>query len=402
MSTEPTAPQHQAQIFECPQCGAPRLDYDPATGGLKCPQCGHTQAIAASQAAVEERDLTTALTDAGKARGYGREMKAVRCDACGATTQVDPAVASTLCPFCGSTQVLEQKPDPNLIRPESVIPFQLTSDQAYQNYKKWLGKGFFRPKDVLQRSGAAQIQGVYLPFWTFDAHAESRWTAESGDYYYETERYTTTENGKRVTKTRQVRKVRWYPSSGHHADDYDDVLVSGTTSGDQPMLQKIYPFETARLLPYKPDYLSGWAAEAYRIPLADAWKNGQEVIRKEEHNKCDRQVPGDTHRNLNVRTQLSQTTYKHVLLPVFLANYRYNTKPYHFMVNGQTGEVQGQAPIDWVKVAIVAAIVIAILLVLLFVFGQAEGSSGSLLPAVQHTWLMLQNHLATAPPLLLL
>jgi hypothetical protein len=333
-------------------------------------------------------------------------MKAVKCSACGATTQVDPAVASTACPFCGSPQVLEQKPDPNIVQPESVIPFQLTSDQAYQNYRKWLGKGFFRPRDVIQKSGGAQIQGVYLPFWTFDAHAESRWTAESGTYYHETERYTTTENGRRVTKTRQVRKVRWYPSSGHHADDYDDVLVSGTTSGDQPMLQKIYPFETARLLPYKPDYLSGWAAEAYRIPLADAWPKGQEVIRKEEHNKCDRQVPGDTHRSLNVRTQLSQTTYKHVLLPVFLANYRYNTKLYHFMVNGQTGEVQGQAPIDWVKVAIVVVIVLAILAVVaFFILSQqsSDGSSQSLL-IIQHVALMLQTPFgfaqgAAVPPL---
>jgi endogenous inhibitor of DNA gyrase (YacG/DUF329 family) len=376
------------------------MDYDPATGGLKCPQCGHTQTVAAAQAAVVERDLSTALSDAGKAHGYGREMKAVKCSACGATTQVDPAVASTMCPFCGSPQVLEQKPDPNIIQPEAVVPFQLTSDQAYQHYKKWLGKGFFRPRDVIQRSGAAQIQGVYLPFWTFDAHAESQWNAESGNYYYETERYTTTENGRRVTKTRQVRKVRWYPSSGRRADDYDDVLISGTTSGDQAMLKKVYPFDTTRLTPYKPEYLSGWAAEAYRIPLAEAWSQGQNSIRDQERGKCAKEVPGDTHRNLRVRTQLSETTFKHVLLPVFLANYRYNTRLYHFMVNGQTGEVQGQAPVDWVKVAIVVAIVLALLLVALFVFSQLDSASGLLpLPVAQYVTLMLRTAWAAAPPL---
>lgn len=377
------------------------MDYDPATGGLKCPQCGHAQSIQVAQAAVQERDLSAALSDVGKARGYGREMKAVKCSACGATTQVDPAVASTMCPFCGSTQVLEQKADPNIIQPESVIPFQITSDQAYTNYKKWLGTGFFRPRDVMQKSGGAQIQGVYLPFWTFDAHAESRWHAESGDYYYETERYTTTEDGKTVTKTRQVRKVRWYPSSGQHADDYDDVLVSGTTSGDQGMLRKIEPFDTQKLLPYKAEYLSGWAAEAYRTPLADAWKSGQELIRKDEHGKCERQVPGDTHRNLNVNTSLSSTTYKHVLLPVFLANYGYNNKQYHFMVNGQTGEVQGQAPIDWVKVIIVVVIALVILGIILAVLSQADSSSSSLLqPYLHHAFLWLDHALALAPPLL--
>jgi len=373
------------------------MDYDPATGGLKCPQCGHTQTIAAAEAAVREHDLSTALSDTGKAKGYGREMKSVKCNACGATTQVDPAVASTMCPFCGSTQVLDQKPDPNIIQPESVIPFQFTKDQAYDNYKKWLGKGFFRPKNVLQQSGATQIQGVYLPFWTFDAHAESRWRAESGDYYYETERYTTTEDGKTVTKTRQVRKVRWYPSSGQHSGDYDDVLVTGSTSGDQGMLRKIEPFDTQKLLPYQPEYLSGWAAEAYRTPLADAWKDGQKIIRSAEHNECERKVPGDTHRNLNVSTSLSNTTYKHVLLPVFLANYRYNTKLYHFMVNGQTGEVQGQAPIDWVKVAIVVVVVLAILGILFAILNQSNSSSsGSLLPYLQHALVWLDRALVTA------
>ena len=103
---------------------------------------------------------------------------------------------------------------------------------------------------------------------------------------------------------------------------------------------------------------------------------------------------------MNVRTQLSQTTYKHVLLPVFLANYRYNTKLYHFMVNGQTGEVQGQAPIDWIKVAIVVAIVLAILLVVLFVLSQADSGSGeSLLPMMQYVAAMIQTHWAAGPPL---
>ena len=396
MSDQPTSIT-QVETFKCPQCSAPRMDYDPAAGGLKCPQCGHAQSVEAAQAAVVEHDLTAALSDTGKARGYGREMKAITCKNCGATTQVDPTVASTTCPFCGSQQVLEQKPDPNIVQPESVIPFQFTSDEAYQKYKKWLGTGFFRPKDVLQKSGAAQIQGVYLPFWTFDAHAESRWTAESGDYYYETERYTDTENGKRVTKTRQVRKVRWYPTFGSHSDDYDDVLVSGSTSGDQGMLRKIEPFETSKLLPYKPEYLSGWAAEAYRTPLADAWKGGQGLIRGQERDKCARRVPGDTHRNLNVHTRLTDTTFKHVLLPVFLANYRYNTKLYHFMVNGQTGEVQGQAPVDWVKVAIVAAIALAILLALVFVFGGDQGAASSFVPMLAAAWTGLQTQIASWP-----
>jgi hypothetical protein len=108
-------------------------------------------------------------------------------------------------------------------------------------------------------------------------------------------------------------------------------------------------------------------------------------------------VPGDTHRNLNVRTQLSKSTFKHVLLPVFLANYRYSTRLYHFMVNGQSGEVQGQAPVDWVKVAIVVFIALVILGVIAFFLAQQSGTSSGWLPALtQHAQVWWDAARATA------
>ena len=98
MTDAPLSSQ-QAETFQCPQCGAPRMDYDPATHSLKCPQCGHTQPIAFGSGTVEEHDLTAALSEAGKAHGYGREMKSVKCTACGAVTQLDPTIVSTTCPL---------------------------------------------------------------------------------------------------------------------------------------------------------------------------------------------------------------------------------------------------------------------------------------------------------------
>jgi hypothetical protein len=83
-------------------------------------------------------------------------------------------------------------------------------------------------------------------------------------------------------------------------------------------------------------------------------------------------VPGDTHRNLQVKTAFSNMTYKHVLFPVWIASYRYKDKVYHFLINGQTGEVQGQAPISWIRVALVVIVVIIILAVLFLLFSQGE------------------------------
>ena len=383
-----TVPETQThETFQCHNCGAPRMEFDPASGMLKCPQCGTTRAIETVEASAQEYDLTVALTDTEKAHGYGREMRAVKCQACGATTQYDPHVTSVSCPFCGSSQVLEQQPDPDLVRPESLIPFKVDRDAARKLYKGWLGRGFFRPRDLTRRAGAELLQGVYLPFWTFDAHADSRWRAESGDYHHVSETYWATENGRRVQKTRQVQKTRWYPTSGRHSGNYDDVLVEGSSSLNKGVFQKIAGYDTRQLIPYQPDYLSGWAAESYRVVLKEAWEEGQRRIRDLEHAASSREVPGDTHRNLHVATALTEATFKHLLLPVWLASYRYNQRVYNFMVNGQTGQVGGQAPVDWLKVAIVTILALFVLAALILLAGQGEAAGLNLLPHAVHSAL---------------
>ena len=379
MSTqEPAAPIAAAsQSYVCPKCGG-RMNFDAASGMLSCPFCGHTMPIPGAVETVQEHDLLEALQDtSGKATGYGTEVKSINCKNCGATVNVPPNVTSTSCPFCGSNQVIEQKPDPNMIQPESVVPFAVDEAKANRLFRDWLGRGWFHPNDLRALGGGQKLRGVYLPFWTFDAHAESDWRAESGDYYYETEWVTVTRDDKQVREQQQVRKVRWYPSSGHHADNYDDVLVYATKSINVRILQRIYSYDTKKLLPYKPDFLAGWGAESYQIPLAEAWPLGRDIIYSGEHRKCDAQVPGDTHRDLRVSTQLSNLTYKHVLLPVWLASYRYNNKAYQFMINGQSGKVQGEKPISWIKVAIAVVIVLVIVGLALYLYSRYKASSST-------------------------
>ncbi len=379
-------PTHATADMVCPKCASPRLDYDADTGHLTCPQCGYTQTIQRVTAGVVERDLTAALRDPNLATGYGRQTRAIKCRACEAITEFDPTVQSGECPFCGSTQVFEQPSDQRLVRPESLIPFQFSRDEAFRKYQAWLGRGFFRPRDVLQKSGNTHINGVYLPFWTFDAQSYAQWSAESGTYYYVTESYTARENGRTVRRTRQVRKTRWRPAFGERRDTFDDVLVPASTSGDQRMLRAIEPFDTKRLVAYQPDFLAGWAAEAYRVPLNEAWGQGRATMLNTVEQRCAGDVPGDTYRNLSVRADFSNTTFKHVLLPVFLAHYTYNGQRYNFMVNGQTGEVQGQAPVDWLKVLLVVLAVLVVVAVLAGLAAlNAEGAAPTL--DMAHLWL---------------
>jgi hypothetical protein len=151
--------------------------------------------------------------------------------------------------------------------------------------------------------------------------------------------------------------VRWVPSSGSRDGYYDDVLILASKGLDQAMVDKISPFNLEFLEPYRAEFLSGWQAEEYSIGVVEGWMRARWKVLDRERNACARAVPGDTYQGLNVNTNLDSIRYKHILLPVYVAAYRYKDKTYRFMVNGQTGEVQGEAPISWAKVA---AVVLAV------------------------------------------
>jgi hypothetical protein len=357
------------------------MDFDAEQGLLSCAYCGHSAPISVTEEEIQEYDLEAALAEmieAPQEMGYGEEKRSIKCESCGAVNTFDPSVISTECAFCGSNQVVPQDQVAQVVKPETLLPFAVDQDHAVDLFRGWLGRGFFRPNAVrkIARDARAKIQGVYLPFWTFDAYTSSQWRAEAGHYYYTTENYSATdERGRRVQRTRQVQHIRWVPASGFLPLSFDDVLVPATRSVDQDMVERIYPFDTDLLVPYEPKFLSGWGAEAYTIDLKDAWVMGQSLIQEDVRAACAREVPGDTYRNLQVRTAFSDMTYKHVLFPVWIASYRYRDKVYHFLINGQTGEVQGEAPISWIKVVLVVMVVLIILSACFLLFSLGEASA---------------------------
>jgi transcription elongation factor Elf1 len=368
-------PVETPKTFPCPGCGA-QLQWDPTSGVAFCQFCGYKQDVqqpqaqgrAAQAAAVQEHDLMSFIRQSSmqKPTGYGTATKTVTCKSCGASVSVEPHIASTECAFCGSTMVFEQAANEALIRPESLLPLAVDRTNALRTYKTWLSKGWFHPGDLKARAGQAKLYGVYLPFWTFDANVHSDWRAMAGTYYHVTESYWTTEGGKQVHRTRQVRKVRWQPASGHHDAFYDDVLIQASLSVETKMLERIYPYDTTKLVPYDPRYLSGWEAEQYRIDLQQGWNGGREKMHGMEVAACDRLVPGDTHKDLSVSSTFADITFKHVLLPLWISSYKYKTKVFRFLVNGQTGKIYGEKPLSAAKIALT---VIAGLILLGLVIG---------------------------------
>ncbi len=350
-----------AQSFPCKQCGA-KLNYDAGAQAMKCPYCGHQQAIQTTPVlqqlpggmvvqqggGIREIPIEEGMRLA--TRGLGTPVTTISCKDCGATVNVGQGERTTTCAFCGSHQVLQAHTNDQAIRPESLVPFKITKEAANKLFGQWLGGLWFRPNNLTRMAKVQEMGGVYVPYWTFDAHVQSNWNAERGWYYYETETYTSYENGESVTRTRQVQRTRWESAWGSRHDFFDDTLVCAGKGLPAELVETFASFNTRELIPYQPHFLAGWRAEAYAIDLMPAWGMGQQKMAAVQEGRCAGDIGGDTHRSLNVSNSFSGVTFKHVLLPIWIAAYRYNDKVYRFLVNGQTGEVVGKAPYSFWKI----------------------------------------------------
>jgi predicted RNA-binding Zn-ribbon protein involved in translation (DUF1610 family) len=353
----------KARKFPCEGCGAD-LRWDPGVTALKCPYCGMEKSVAPGLEAVREKAVDAALR-APRDLGWGAERKVVACKRCGAHTTLDPHVAASACAFCGTSAVVEAPADPHVIRPEGLLEFRITRDSALQSFRQWLSKLWLRPNDLKSASRVSAMQGVYIPFWTFDAATQSYWTAEAGYYYYVNVQVR--ENGRMVT--RRERRIRWEPASGSLQLFFDDVPVPASRGVDTDLCRNIEPFPTETLTQYDPAYLSGFLAEENAVDLPEALETAKERMRDDIRSACAREVPGDTHRNLQVDTVFSALAYKNALLPIWIAAYDYHGKPYRYLVNGVTGKCTGTAPWSWIKVTLTIVTILTVILIVLYAMG---------------------------------
>ena len=350
--------------YPCDQCGA-QLRFAPGQTTLVCDHCGHAQQIPQAGTrriarALMEHDLHAGLRD-DLPESASIEVRTVHCTNCGAVIELTGASHAAECPFCASPVVLDTGAH-RLIKPQALVPFQLTEGQARKAMTAWLGSLWFAPNTLLEyaRKGRA-MNGVYVPFWTFDASTRSSYTGQRGEAYYETRRVSVTVNGKRETREERVRKIRWYPASGRVARDFDDVLVMGSASLPQRLGNDLTPWDLSALEPYSPDFLAGFQAEGYTVPLAEADREAKGKMARVIEQDVRRDIGGDEQRVGSIDTDYAAETFKHILLPVWMAAYRYNGKSYRFLVNGQTGEVQGERPWSVWKIgfAVLAALAAA-------------------------------------------
>ncbi|NNE51349.1 MAG: primosomal protein N' (replication factor Y) - superfamily II helicase [Sulfitobacter sp.] len=335
--------------FPCDTCGSD-LRYDPDTALLKCDHCGNTEPIEGSGRHLQpiaELDLRDGLS-ADLAQADMEETRVTQCPNCAAQVEFAEGKHATECAFCATPVVVDTGLNRH-IKPRGVLPFALTEEVARGAMTDWLGSLWFAPNGLQDyaRKGR-KMQGIYVPYWTFDADTRSSYRGERGTVYYVT--VTVMRDGKPQRK--QVPKVRWRPASGRVARFFDDVLVLASTSLPKRYTDALEPWDLSALEPYAPEFLAGFRAEAYGVSLDEGFTEARAKMDRVIERDVKFDIGGDRQRIHHIDTDLSDLTFKHVLLPVWLAAYKYRGKTYRFVVNGRTGRVEGERPYSAIKITI--------------------------------------------------
>jgi predicted RNA-binding Zn-ribbon protein involved in translation (DUF1610 family) len=348
----------------CIECGG-EMQWSARQQALVCPYCGAVSAWKPAEGVgadgIAEHDLQQALANADQHRGWGEAKREVRCQSCQAISVFDGNKVAQRCDFCGSPSIIAQAASQDAITPESLLPFKLSYGQVRDAVRTWYGSRWFAPNRLKRAALTDTLHGVYLPYWTFDAHVDAPWNAEAGHYYYVT---VTDRDSQGNTRSRQERRVRWVPASGRVKHFFDDVLVAASSGVHAPLLRQIEPFPTtSNLKAYTPEFVRGWTVERYQVDLPAAARVAGDEMQASTRQLCAAQVPGDTHRNLQVHASYQDQTFKHVLVPVWLVGYTYGSRSFQIVVNGYTGAIAGERPYSvWKVLSAVLAALLALML----------------------------------------
>jgi hypothetical protein len=322
--------------------------------------------------AIPELDLRSAQRSELPERDFA-PVRFARCPSCGAQIEFDADIHATECPFCASPIVTDTGVA-RVIKPQAQLPFLLGEDAARVQMRKWLGRLWFAPSDLRDYAKAHRhMDGIYVPYWTYDAETRTDYSGQRGDVYYESRRVPVTVNGRRQMVTQQVARIRWTAARGRVARNFDDVLVLASRSLPKHFTDALAPWDLTALSAYEPRFLAGFRAEGYGVPVEDAYGEAREIMNGVIVRDVRADIGGDQQRITQLQTDVGGLSFKHVLLPVWLAAYRYRGRSFRFVINGRTGAVEGERPYSAIKIGL--AILLGLLIALALAWLQISGQS---------------------------
>ncbi|MDP2342029.1 MAG: hypothetical protein Q8O67_13810 [Deltaproteobacteria bacterium] len=356
--SEAASETKERKQFPCESCGAP-LIFSIGAQQLKCSHCGFEKALTFDEGTRPVSDHALAEGLARQARQRSQDSEAqqeLSCAACGATVAFQGSLTSTACAYCDTPLQLKNAHTSERPLPvDGLCTFVVEKAAAQENLKRWVRWRWFAPNAFKQRGVDGKFDGVYMPFFTFDAMTFTRFSGQRGDAYW-----VSKTGGK---KPRRERRVDWTTKAGSFHRFFEDLCVPALRSMPPKLLRGLEPWPVARLIPFTHGALAGKRAHTYELKLDACFDHAQERIHEELGKDVKARIGGDEQRVHSQQTHFSALTFKHVLLPVWILAYRYEGKPYRVVVNAVTGQVNGERPFSIPK--IVAAVVVVALMIFL-------------------------------------
>jgi len=337
--------------YQCPACGGP-LHFVGESGKLECDYCGSRYDVAYIEQLFAEKERKSVeaqeklekrkAREAAEAEAMGLEwsdeetagMKVYNCSSCGAELICDETTAATSCPYCGNPTVIPSQFTGGL-KPDLVIPFKLEKDAAIAALKKYYQGKRLLPKAFSSQNHIEEIQGVYVPFWLCDCQVE-------GFAAYEGRNTRTYKRGNyEVTETDHYRVER----SGHIG--FEKIPVDASTKMPDAHMDAIEPYDYSGLKPFSTAYLPGFLADKYDVSREDSMERIELRAKSSAADALQDTVTGYDSVSMELQNlHVKKAEMKYALMPVWMLSTRWNGQNFLFAMNGQTGKLIGDLPVD--------------------------------------------------------
>lgn len=348
--------------FKCPACGG-ALEFDPNSQMVKCPYCdsafapeeiesvNHTSATDGVEywGNKPQEDNTNFGTTFGE---EAEELLSYVCQSCGGEIIGNKTLAATLCPYCGNPVVVNNAFEDEF-KPDYLIPFVYSKDQAMQAYGEFVKTRHFVPNEFKLKSFSDRICGLYIPFWLYDAHisGSANFHCENSHFWSDAEY--------------NYRETKEYSVSRDGEEDFYRVPCDASSKMDDALMDSIEPYDWSQLVPFSTSYLAGFLAHKYDVAKED---NLERAHNRMKNSFIDdlRADAGRGYESCVLRSSqvaFSNEKAHYALLPLWFLKTVYKDQDYHFAMNGQTGKMQGTVPVSnvkatlwWLVFAILAAV----------------------------------------------
>jgi Zn finger protein HypA/HybF involved in hydrogenase expression len=364
-----------APRFTCRNCGA-QTYYAPGTSVLRCPACGTEQTIEDDGRSIVEHSYDEwASLPPKPVATIAKQV--LQCQNCGATTETD--LLAGRCQFCSGVLIALASP-PGLIVPEAVVAFGIDQQAANTAFAQWVRSRWFAPNALKKVGSTEAIKGTYVPHWTYDAQTQTDYAGQRGVHYWVTVSRTVSD-GQGGTRQESVQEMRtqWWPASGQVARDFDDVVVRASRQLPPERLEQAGPWELARAVPYRAEFLAGYSALRYDVDPDAGLQDAREQMSSVIENDCRADIGGDEQLVSHMDVRYAAIMFKLILLPLWIASYLHAGKTFQVLVNANTGEVVGARPVSKVKVAlaVLAALIVIAVVLTLYLLNRSNGSAPS-------------------------